>query len=336
VADNNNLLVRLRRWVHRQDENFTTEAFAHVLQRLLDHESEAAARFLKHLTGGVVDLQPEEVLEVHLRTQITTAAGRPDVEIRTKRHLVYLEAKVESGLGHRQLERYRGDLLKSGFPITALVLLTRYPVVLDKLGENPDHCVRWHGLADWLAMELVGGSLRDPVSRYVIEQFIGFLSKRGMKMEEVGWEMVRGVHAMCNFLAMLAEAAAAATQCPVKPTRSAEFVGFNLEAKKYWIGLKLDEPEYLFLEAYFTPIDQEKLLALGRGEVEEESPGVWRWVDWIDLQSEEAHFFSRSRASQLQFLEQFIRESLAVAHQLGPKTVIASSNASEAEIDAPE
>jgi hypothetical protein len=318
LADNNNLLIRLRRWVHRQDENFTTEAFAHVLQRLLDHEPQAAARFLKHLTGGVVDLQPEEVLEVHLRTQITTAAGRPDVEIRTKRHLVFLEAKVKSGLGYRQLERYREDLLKSGFPITALVLLTRYPVVLDKLGENPDHCVRWHGLADWLAMELVGGSLRDPVSRYVIEQFIGFLSKRGMTMEQVGPEMITGLHAMCNFLAMLAEAASA---CKLSVGQSSMLpdIGYYRDKKQYWIGFDCDEPGLLYAETYMARIDLDRAKELGKGDLlrpDRDTPSGQVLSLTLNLTAEEVYFFARSRASQMQCLEKFIGDFIETAKMI--------------------
>ena len=321
AESDNNLLIRLRRWVRRQDENFTTEAFAHVLQRLIDHEPQTAARLLKQLTGNVLNLRPEEIQDVRLRTQVTTAAGRPDVEIRTKKCLVFLEAKVESGLGHRQLERYRDDLLKSGIPITALVLLTRYPVALEGLGERPDRCVRWHELADWLAAELAGKSLGDAASRHVVEQFIAFLSARGMTMEQVGTEMITGLHAMYNFIAMLAEAATAATQHSVRPGRSVEWNGFFLGGTKNWVGFRYDEPQCLFLDIYLDSLDQDKVKSLGRGEAQQEPSGAWLWKDWIYLDSDEVQFFSRSRASQLQFLEQFIQESLAVSRELVPKPV---------------
>ena len=291
-----------------------------MLQRLLDHEPQAAARFLNRLTSGAVNLRLEEMPDVRLRTQVTTKLGRPDVEIRTKRHLIFLEAKVESELGQRQLERYRSDLKESGVPATFLILLTRYPVALEDLTEKPDNSVRWHELAGWLAAELKDDSLQDAVSRHVVEQFIGYLSARGMTMEQVGHEMITGLRAMGNFIAMLGEAATAVNQRSVKPGRSAEWTGFWLERKQYWIGFRYDDPHILILEAHRTAINQEAIAALGTGEAIEESPGVWIWQNWVDLESEEADFFSRTRNDQLQFLERFIRESLAVARQLGSAT----------------
>ncbi len=321
MADSNNLLVRLRRWVHRQDENFTTEAFVHVLQRLLDNEPEAAARFLNRITSGAANLRLEEMPDVRLRTQVTTTLGRPDVEIRTKRHLIFLEAKVESDLGQRQLERYRSDLKESGFPATFLILLTRYPVALEDLTERPDNSVRWHELADWLAAELKDDLLRDAVSRHVVEQFIGYLSARGMTMEQVGHEMITGLHAMSNFIAMLGEAATAVNQRSVRPVGDVESIGFDLEKTKrywYWVGFGYDEPNILYFEAYFTAINQEAMAALGTTEATKFSQGWWTWSKPVDLESEDVNFFSQTRNHQLQFLMRFIRESLAVGRQLRP------------------
>ena len=47
---NNNLLLLLYRLAHRQQENFTTESFAHLLQQLIEREPAVAARVLDWLT----------------------------------------------------------------------------------------------------------------------------------------------------------------------------------------------------------------------------------------------------------------------------------------------
>jgi hypothetical protein len=50
-----NLLLRLHRWASRQDENFTTECFAHLLQYLLKNQPAIAFRILDNLTNRKVN-----------------------------------------------------------------------------------------------------------------------------------------------------------------------------------------------------------------------------------------------------------------------------------------
>jgi hypothetical protein len=52
AARADNLLVRLYRLARRQQENFTTEALAHVLRHLGAHHAEATSRVLEWLTSG--------------------------------------------------------------------------------------------------------------------------------------------------------------------------------------------------------------------------------------------------------------------------------------------
>ena len=49
-------LIRLHRWAHRQDENFTTEAFVHLIKTLLDLEYQSGIDFLSKLTNGFLQL----------------------------------------------------------------------------------------------------------------------------------------------------------------------------------------------------------------------------------------------------------------------------------------
>lgn len=77
-----NLLVRLHKWASRQDENFLTECFAHLLVHLVDHEPEAACNILGRLTNGFLRLAVSDLRFLEVTTQITTLEGRPDLEIR--------------------------------------------------------------------------------------------------------------------------------------------------------------------------------------------------------------------------------------------------------------
>jgi hypothetical protein len=353
MADSDNLLIRLHRWVNRQDENFTTEAFVHLVQHLLDHEPQIAVAFLKFLTGGVVDVGTEEAPSVRLESQVTTDSGRPDVAIQTIRHRVFLEAKVESGVGKEQLEKYRGELDKCGFERTALILLTRYPVPPEVLGGKPDKCVRWHEIAYWLAEDPATRTIQDAVNRHMVSQFLGFLSARGMTMEQVGWEMVQGVRAMRNFLALLAEAAKACglSAKPSKvlcgpsggPGKGPECAGFSLQEsqiRRYLLGFSYDAPGTLHLQTDQVRVDPDKAVKLGKGSVWEFkwSPGGRAWGVQLELESEEVHFFARSRRSQMQCLEKFIGEFLDAVRQIevrGPVEPPASEPPDEAESDDP-
>src|SRR5262245_36546762 len=115
----NNLLARLHKWAHRQDENFITEAFAHLLQHLLAEEPEAAIRILEAITGGFFRLTIQEARLVNIRTQIVLSEGTPDLEIRTLSQLAFLECKSESPADPEQLGRYRRLLAESGMASTA-------------------------------------------------------------------------------------------------------------------------------------------------------------------------------------------------------------------------
>src|SRR2546421_12137719 len=79
--DMNNLLVALRRWVSKQDENFATESLAHLLKHLAEHEEKIAAALLTRLTAGRVSFSGDEARKAQIMTQPTTDRGRPDIEI---------------------------------------------------------------------------------------------------------------------------------------------------------------------------------------------------------------------------------------------------------------
>ncbi len=125
----------------------------YLLQYLLDHEPQIAVRLLNRLTKGVMNVSSENAQGVQVSTQVATAEGRPDIEIRTADHLVYVEAKVESDLGWQQLERYRGSYEEWGrqdHADPAYSVSCRNPALK---GEVPDAFVRWYEIADWLIEE---------------------------------------------------------------------------------------------------------------------------------------------------------------------------------------
>src|SRR2546430_11699099 len=92
--------LRLHKWASRQDENFLTESLAVVLEQLLVLAPAVGTRLVARLTGGFIDLPPEDASAIEIRTQVEGREGRPDLELRTPHQLAWVEVKVEPHLHH--------------------------------------------------------------------------------------------------------------------------------------------------------------------------------------------------------------------------------------------
>jgi len=137
-----------------------------------------------------------------------------------------------------------------------------------------------------------------------------------MTIAQVGWQLSEGARAMGSFLVMLQEAAKAC-QVSAKKSMSLDYVGFMLNEGKYWIGLYFEEPQKLWFGTRCR-IDLEAAARLGEGTVESETwvPGGYQWCRAGELESEEVHFYHRSKVGQMQWLEKFLRECLEMARRV--------------------
>lgn len=311
-----NLFARLHKWAARQDENFLTDALAVVLEQMLILAPEVGTRLISRLTGGFIDVPASAASSIELRTQVETGQGRPDLEVCIPQRRVWVEVKVESELGVGQLKRYRVLLGNNGFEQTRLVLLTRYPETYWSEDTRPDLEIRWFEVADWLEGQLHALEAVGEVATFVARQFLDFLRTRGMTLTQVGKHMPEGLRALRNLLNMLFEAAAA---CRVSATQyvSWEHIGINLDPPKYWLGITFTEPEILWFGTWCR-IDPQAARGLGVGGLYEDMQvdGGWRWSHGVELNCEAVHFFSRTKVSQMQWLEAFLRGCLEKARSI--------------------
>jgi hypothetical protein len=287
-----------------------------VVEQLIVLAPAVGTRLVSRLTGGLIDLLPEDASAIEVHTQVEAGQGRPDLEIRSPHHLTWVEVKAESELRTGQLEGYRVLLGESGVEHTRLVLLTRYPEVFRPGDVRPDVEIRWFEFADWLEGELAAAETAGDIPGFLARQLFDFLGARSMTLAQVGKYMPEGLRALSNLMNMLVEAAAACG-VPAKKIPGWNDIGLYLDGKKYWLGVIFSDPEYLNFKT-LCRIDPEAATKLGDGELTEESwiPGRHRWVRWVDLDSEAVHFFSRSKVSQMQWLEGFLRECLAQARSI--------------------
>lgn len=253
-----------------------------------------------------------------MNTQIQTGKGRPDLEIRSPHRLAWIEVKAEPALRAGQLEGYRILLGRAGVAETRLILLTRYPETIKLGDERPDLEVRWFQVADWLEGELAAAHSASDIGGFLVLQLLNFLEVRGMTLTQVGKFMPEGLRALSSLMNMLFEAASA---CGVSVKRVPEWdaIGFYLDGRKYWVGVIYNDSAYLTFKTNLVKIDMEAALNLGVGELDEEVswvPGRQRWMRWVELDSEEIHFYSRSKLSQMQWLEEFLRDCLFKARSI--------------------
>jgi hypothetical protein len=317
AAFQSNLFVRLHKWALRQDENFLTEAFAYVLEHLVKYEPQAAASILSHITNGLIS-SPADMPKVVIRTQVRGEQGIPDIELRTDKHFVIIEAKGDAPAYEDQLRRYRTKLddAKSTTPetIVGLFMLTRYPVSI----PGADGYFRWYEVAEWIEQSRNYSFKAN--SQFLVDEFLGFLKVRNMTMGQITWELPMGVRSLRTLADMFYEAAIA---CGVKAQISgtAEWMGIKVDGNKYWAGIEYSDPERIVFGTNMACIDPQRADGLCVGSTYEWSNKKGHgWRRELVLESEETHFFSRSKASQLQFLEKFLRENYAFAKNMTIET----------------
>ena len=174
-----NLLNKLHRWARRQDENFTTDSFVHLLQYLLRHEPEAGRRLVAALTGSRSPswLPLDACKNVNVRSQAPTNYGTPDIEISRKDHFcIFVEVKVGSEVRKEQLNKYKKALKEKSEPHVQLVLLTKKRVNDLRIPDGVEPVL-------WTKITAELGRLKKdiPASRigsYLIRQVLEFFKQQ--------------------------------------------------------------------------------------------------------------------------------------------------------------
>ena len=122
-----------------------------------------------------------------------------------------------------------------------------------------------------------------------------------MAVDKVGWQLAEGAKALVSLINML-RVALENESIAVKQESSAwDYRGVYLTGKSYWIGVLLNTPSQLrFLFDKANP-NVEALQQCG-----------WEMfrkcmTKTLDLESEQCHFFCRTKEQQLDELQRFVR-----------------------------
>jgi len=302
-----NLLIALDRWASGQHENFLTEAFVDVLNRLSSSSPELFGQLLKRITDGEFNPAVEELAGFNVVSQLSTDQGSPDIAIMGPDHYALIEVKDQSPVDPDQLNRYSRLIELNTAGNKCLVLLTRdqAPPLDIKWLQKP---IRWYQVLEWIG-DIKDKHELDDVSGYVIRQFLGFLEGRGMAVEKVGWEFAPGLRQLMNLKTLMREALEGAGAHRVWTSYGSEFNGVAIPAPEtnnsgYFFFVNFDRPGELVFSALTENVLPE--------HVDEWSRHLNNQMKkTLDIGSEEIHFHSRGLASQRVVLEQFAAECLA-------------------------
>jgi hypothetical protein len=315
-----NLLVALRKWASRQEENFYTEAFAHLLRDWLRKRPKSAMEVLNTILG------PDFVTETDCNSlrvipQKRVDDRQPDIRIKISNELrAIVEVKVRQNPDWEQLKEYRKELdqEQSSSP-KRLALLTRDQIEPTDATELDSKLVylpaRWHKVAESIREELGKMEEKDGISAYLGKQFLEFLAAGRMTMKRVDKDLVSGVPAFASLVEMLDSAVDTCFQgnphwkCPKPFYWKEDSTGwyFGPNGEDYWSGVFHDDGGKLFFEAYgLDRMAMENVAGWFLGVEGDDKQDVWKYR--LDLESN--GFFDLRLEQQKSRINDFIRDRL--------------------------
>jgi hypothetical protein len=344
----NNLLKRLHTYASYQDENFTTESFVHLIEYLRRNEYKSLSMIVRKVTGGKIQLDDYIAEDISIVTQVTTAEGRPDIEISGPDFIIFIEVKVDSGEGDRQLERYRNAISSDKREKQLLILLSRFPHKVEE--DILDFNIQWIEIGDWLREEIVRRNLGE-TSQYLIDQFTKFLQFRGLMFLPTRSRVseflkfylereksnsifhqgpVRSLDSLDQHIELmplkqlLEKMEIALTNVfpdanikvgsGITSRKGGGWIGLNINYMAFFFLLYLQDADTLIFETFNHEIDPNKFINLS-GQIFE-SYGSKKWMNELDIATEEIDFFSKSSNEQLSKIEIFLEKCLDVVEQI--------------------
>ncbi len=310
------LLCDLHR-ARRQDENFVTAAFANLLQHFAFQRSPVAVELLQLLTGCPRSVASEALGRLSITTQARIAGGVLDLKISGPNLLIYVEVKVKSPVDDCQLRKYRDDLEQNASVAQKfLVLLTRRPPPAS--AEAIVHkATRWVRVADCLDAAVRSQLDKDPIGRFLADQFLSFLASRGMAMKKIEGALAGGLQSLRNMLMMVEEALRANGVRPRLLHATKKYIGYNCDhngvSNKFWVGVTFKWPNHLFFETYQMPVGKHdaEIHNIG-GEIRKKSwaKSGFVWLDSLDFSSDNSAFYQAVAPDQYQRIESFLNQCL--------------------------
>jgi hypothetical protein len=288
-----NLLTALHGYARRQNENFTTVAFAHLLKLVCNTDADIASRIFTGLVKGHVSISAEDCSGMSISNHEKAVQGTPDLVIKAPRLAIVIEVKVGQRPSPDQLQRYKKYLTDTDASRKCLVLLTRDPVD-NECRVLADEHIFWHEVGELIVKEINC----DPngIASYVSKQFLEFVKAEGMTMDRVTNALVGGLQSLWSLRTMLREALG---HCGFSPRKNQflqeedRYAGFYFDrgSDLCAVGIYLNRPELLQFEVHQGRLPP------------------WKWKSAGELDFSSTGFFDVAVDKQRERIQQFIREN---------------------------
>ena len=274
-----NLLLALSKWASGQQENFLTEAFAYLIEKLCDSAPDVGAEFLRWLSDGRFCVSQDRMAQISVETQPRLGSDKqPDIRIEGPAHLMYVEMKDRAPVKLAQLTKYADDLRKQRQYTRgrSLILITRgWP------GEKAEavrgiSCRRWYAAAEFLRCRRT--SIADARASGYVDQFLTLLGGKGMSYEHVGSELAPGVKALQNLMTMVLRAL---EQRGIRATYHVDKDGYAcyfFDRRNHAVTVFLEYAGKLFFETKWSRL-RRLSIALGEGWTNMESGYAGKALD---------------------------------------------------------
>jgi len=338
-----NLLNRLYGLAHRQQENFVTESFTHLLHHLCHAHPAIGSRVIEWLAGEGFLHQRTSDSPIRIRTQLATDEfGIPDIRVEAEDLDLIIEVKLGGGITFGQLDDYRQELESAGRDRRALVALLGYRSTADL--PEATRVRTWGELALFLSDQ--ADQAGSEVTSELVRQFVGLLNRLGLTPLQVRSTLSAGIRRhrewadanpglpaltrgrvrststlqgmvgcepLLNLLLQLQHVLDHAEGVRVYrldsgPSGRKPWIGFNVNDQDFFWFLWLDSPEVLHVQTYGVDVDPD-LFDRSLGEIEPRSRGRFRWRDSLDLLDPDVDYFSRDRAEQVGILGAFFERA---------------------------
>lgn len=345
-----NLLTRLYRLARRQQENFVTESFTHLLHHLCYEHPDLGSQVLEWLAGEGFLSERVGDAPLRIRTQLASDEfGIPDIRIQADDLDVIVEVKLGGGISYGQLDAYRRDLEATARERRALVALLGF-----RPGTEVPEGTRirtWGELSLFLSEQTKESG--SEVTRRFVKQLAGLLHHLGLTPLEVRSEVsarlrehlewaqtnpdgpaltrtrVRslrllegmvGCGPLLNLLLQMQHVLSHAEGVRVYRLDSGyskprPWIGFNVNDMEFFFFLWLESPETLVVQRYKGGVDPASFDG-SLGELDSESDGTVRWLNRIDLQDPAVDFFEKDRAEQVTVIADFFRQAFRFGRSL--------------------
>jgi hypothetical protein len=298
----------LFRWAHRQNENFTTDAFVYVVRHILKVEPSLGRSFLGWLCLNDATSPVFDNGQLSVCTQWATDEGRPDIRVQNDGFFGLIEVKKDADLGLDQVQRYETILQNQPQPRKSLVFLTVYPMPSHIVIKDQHLHRTWDEVNDWLQ----GHPPSDSVTAFLVGEFGRFLRSQQMTIDAVTNAYIPGVKALRDLVAMLGKACEI-SRIPATRGNGTYYQGWWIDGDTFWTGVYIGtyQHEVIIFEINQEVADEKACREAGWHILEDDN-----WGTVIDLR-ERPEFFSLPKSDQLKLLTDFVRN----AYQLAVKCI---------------